>query len=108
MCTAQSPIQNVSSLTAKMLVFDHLMPMAVDVHRGHLHATGRISQLVAVLDKANGTVTRKKPKVIQPGSVARIKLELDEPAPLEASMRVILRSNGETIAAGLLEEGVQN
>ena len=93
-------------MTVKALVFDHLMPMAVDVHRGHLHAAGHISQLVGLLDKASGATTKKKPKIIKPGSVARIKIELDQPAPLEPPVRVILRSNGETVAAGIVESVV--
>ncbi len=59
---------------------------------------------MGVLDKASGAVTKKKPKIIKPGAVARIIVELDQSVPLEAPARVILRSNGETIAAGLMEE----
>ncbi|KAI9757211.1 MAG: Hsp70 suppressor, GTPase facilitates ribosomal subunit dissociation [Lichina confinis] len=106
LCPSNDPIQTISGMTVKALVFDHLMPMAVDVHRGHLHAAGHISQLVGLLDKASGATTKKKPKIIKPGSVARIKIELDQPAPLEPPVRVILRSNGETVAAGIVESVV--
>lgn len=80
-----------------------MTPMTVDVHRGRLHVSGRISQLVAILDKTTGEVTKKKPKIVKPGSVARIKVELDQMVPLEAPTRIILRANGETVAAGLVE-----
>ena len=103
LCLPESPISNVSSLTMKVLVFDHVTPMSVDVHRGRLHVPGRISQLIATLDKATGEVTKKKPKILKPGSVARIKVELEQLVPLEAPTRIILRANGETVAAGLLE-----
>ena len=77
--------------------------MTVDVHRGHLHTPGRIVQLIATLDKTSGAVIKKKPRIVPPGSVARITVELDQMVPLEAPARIIIRSNGETIAAGLIE-----
>lgn len=77
--------------------------MTVDVHRGHLHTPGRITRLVEVLDKVNRNVIKKKPKIIKPGSVAVVKVELDQAVPLEPSARIILRANGETVAAGIVE-----
>lgn len=104
MCGLRSPIENISSFTSKVLAFEHITPMQVEVHRGRLHTPGRITQLLATLDKASGAVLKKKPRVVQPGSIARVRVELDSPAPLEAPGRVVLRANGETVAAGLLEQ----
>jgi elongation factor 1 alpha-like protein len=103
-----SPIQNIKSFTAKVLAFEFLTPMQVDVHRGRLHAPGKIKEIVAVLDKGTGNaVGKKKPRIIKPGQVVRVVVELDVGAaqgvPLEAPARVVLRSNGETVAAGILE-----
>lgn len=103
LCDHQSPIRNISSFTTKVLAFDQITPMQIDVHRGRLHAPGRITQLLATLDKASGAVLKKKPRLIQPGSVARIVVEMDTVVPFEAPGRVVLRANGETVAAGLLE-----
>ncbi|EFW21818.1 Hsp70 suppressor, GTPase facilitates ribosomal subunit dissociation, variant 2 [Coccidioides posadasii str. Silveira] len=102
-CSPSSPVQNISSFTAKVLAFDHLTPMHVELHRGRLHVPGRISRLVATLDKASGTPVKKKPKIVAPGMVARIVVDIDQPIPLEAPARVVLRASGETVAAGLLE-----
>ncbi|RDW80998.1 putative translation elongation factor EF-1 subunit [Aspergillus mulundensis] len=102
-CHATAPITNVTSFTCKVLAFDHLLPSAVDIHRGRLHVPGRIGKLVATLDKGSGNVLKKKPKIVQPGSVARIVIELDQAVPLEAPTRVVLRAGGDTVAAGLLE-----
>jgi elongation factor 1 alpha-like protein len=102
-CTPTSPIQNTKTFTTKVLAFDHLMPMQVDIHRGRLHVPGRISRLVAVLDKGTGAVAKKKPKIIPPGTVARIIVEMEKPVPLEAPARIVLRAAGGTVAAGLLE-----
>ncbi|KAL4943711.1 hypothetical protein BDV06DRAFT_210829 [Aspergillus oleicola] len=102
-CHASAPIPNITTFTTKVLAFDHLLPSMVDIHRGRLHVPGRISKLVATLDKASGNVLKKKPKIVAPGSVARIVVELDQAVPLEAPTRVVLRAGGDTVAAGLLE-----
>lgn len=101
-CGLASSIPNIQSFSAKVLAFDHLLPMAVDIHRGNLHVPGRITNLVAVLDKAEGNVIKNRPKVVQPGTTARITVELSDPAPLEAG-RIVLRCSGETVAAGFVE-----
>ncbi|KAL0941731.1 elongation factor Tu GTP binding domain-containing protein [Colletotrichum truncatum] len=98
-----APIETSDTLTMKVLAFDHLMPMPVDVHRGRLHAAGRVEAIPAVLDKATGVTLKKNPKIVQPGKVARVVVKLESKVPLEAGQRVVLRSGGETIAAGLLE-----
>ena len=103
LCSPTSPIKNITTFTAKILAFDHITPMHVDVHRGRLHVPGRITGLVAVLDKGSGAVTKKKPRLVPPGGLARVKIEVDDAVPLEAPTRVVLRAGGETIAAGLLE-----
>lgn len=103
-CPPSAPIKNITSFTVKILAFDHVTPMHVEVHRGRLHVPGRITQLVAVLDKGTGAVVgKKKPRLVQPGAVARVVVEVETAVPLEAPGRVILRAGGETVAAGLLE-----
>lgn len=102
-CRASAPIANVTSFTCKVLAFDHLLPSMVDIHRGRLHVPGRISQLVATLDKVTGASIKKKPKIVAPGTVARIVVEMDQAVPLEAPTRIVLRAGGGTVAAGLLE-----
>ncbi|KAJ4530736.1 hypothetical protein HRR80_009043 [Exophiala dermatitidis] len=103
LCSAVAPIRNVQEFKAKVLAFDHLTPMNIDVHKGRLHVPGRITQLIGVLDKSTGAVVKKKPKIVQPGSVVRVVVQLDQPVPLEAPARIVLRANGDTVAAGLLE-----
>lgn len=104
LCSSTSPIINVSSFTAKVLAFEHLTPMPLDIHRGRLYVPGKISRLTAVLDKMDGSVKKQKPKVVQPGSIARVVVDLDSSAPIEGG-RIVLRANGETVAAGLVEQG---
>jgi elongation factor 1 alpha-like protein len=99
----KTPVPNLKKFTAKMLAFDHIMPMYVDIHRGALHQAGRIETLVAILDKSTGEVTKKKPRVLQPGQVARVVVTLEDELPLEAPTRIILRSEGSTVASGIVE-----
>lgn len=99
-----SPIQNIKEFTVKVLAFEFITPMQVDVHRGRLHTAGTIKHIVAVLDKATGLPAgKKKPRLVKPGEVARLVVDLDTNVPLESPGRVVLRSGGETVAAGLLE-----
>lgn len=100
-----TPVPLTSLLTIKVLAFSHVMPMYIEVHRGRLHVPGRITDLVALLDKGTGGVLGKgkRPRLVKPGQVARVKVELEGKVPLEAPARVVLRQGGETIAAGLLE-----
>ncbi|KAL7811428.1 hypothetical protein V8C44DRAFT_330409 [Trichoderma aethiopicum] len=102
-CHTKDPINVGDTFTMKAMAFAHLMPMPVDLHRGRLHAAGQIQSIAALLDKATGEVVKKKPKVVQPGAVARVLIKLDTKVPLEAGQRVVIRTGGETIAAGLLE-----
>ncbi|KAK3342880.1 P-loop containing nucleoside triphosphate hydrolase protein [Neurospora tetraspora] len=102
-CDPAKPIQCVDTFTLKALAFDILMPMQVDVHRGRLHAAGKIEAIDAILDKVTGKVTKKKPMIVKPGTVSRVRVTLHSKVPLEAGQRVVLRSGGQTVAAGLLE-----
>ena len=102
LCNPATPVSNISSFTAKVLAFQHLTPMPLDVHKGRLHVAGKISSLVAVLNKADGSMVKKRPKIVQPGSIARVLVELNSAAPIEGG-RIVLRANGETVAAGLLQ-----
>lgn len=103
LCRPGSEIKSVREIRVKVLAFEFLTPMAVDVHRGRLHAAGKIREMVALLDKSTVTVMKKKPRIVKPGSIARLVVDLDTVCPLETGQRVVLRSGGETLGAGLLE-----
>ena len=103
-CPASAPIQCITSFTVKILAFEHITPMHCEIYRGRLHAAGRVAKVVAQLDKTSGMVIRgKKPRLIKPGTVARIVVEVDEPIPLEQGGRIIIRASGGTVGAGLVE-----
>jgi elongation factor 1 alpha-like protein len=104
LCHPANPIKNVKEFTVKVLAFEFLTPMQIDVHRGRLHAPARIREIASLLDKVTGaSVGRKRPRIVKPGQLARVIVELETAVPLEAPGRVVLRSGGATVAAGLLE-----
>ena len=103
LCSPASPITNLRQFTAKVLAFKHLFPGKVNVHRGRLEVAGMVKEMVAVLDKGTGKVSKKKPRIVQPGEVVRVVVALDRAVPLEAGAKVILRDDGETVASGVVE-----
>lgn len=105
-CSPSSPIQNIKSFEGKFLAFEFMTPMAVEVHRGRLAVGGVVKSVVGEIDKATGKLVgggKKKVRVVKPGMLVRLQVELESNVPLEAGARVVLRSAGETVAAGLLE-----
>ncbi|EPS41099.1 hypothetical protein H072_4950 [Dactylellina haptotyla CBS 200.50] len=103
-CHADTPLVPLKEFEAKILAFESLTPMMVDIHRGRLNASGRITKLVATLDKGSGTITKKKPRHIGPGSLAVVNITVTgAPLPLEKGSKIVLRADGLTVAAGVVE-----
>lgn len=101
-------VRLVKSFTCKMLAFEHVLPQFVDVFRGRQQATGLITGLSSILNKNTGEIVRKKPRIVKPGEVARVRIELEVKGeggglPLEVGSRIVLREGGRTVGAGLLE-----
>ncbi|KAF3226338.1 Hsp70 suppressor, GTPase facilitates ribosomal subunit dissociation [Orbilia oligospora] len=103
-CQADNPLVPLKEFEAKILAFEGLTPMMIDIHRGRLNASGRITKLVATLDKGNGSVMKKKPRHIGPGSLAIVNIAVTgAPLPLEKGSKIVLRADGLTVAAGVVE-----
>lgn len=115
-CPPSAPVPCVDKFTMKALAFDAFFPGPVEIHRGSLHVEAKISELQALLDIHKGAITKKKPQTVQPGQAARITMmtstnlplqkgrPLPPPkVPLEKGDRVVIRYNGGTVAAGMLE-----
>ncbi|KAF3932357.1 hypothetical protein ABW20_dc0108770 [Dactylellina cionopaga] len=103
-CQADTPLVPLKEFEAKILAFESLTPMMIDIHRGRLNASGRINKLIATLDKGNGTITKKKPRHIGPGSLAVVSITVTGvPLPLEKGSKIVLRADGLTVAAGVVE-----
>ncbi|KAF1813447.1 hypothetical protein P152DRAFT_434558 [Eremomyces bilateralis CBS 781.70] len=105
-CARDSPAQNVRTFQAKILAFEQVLPMFVEVHAGTMSREGQVKMpLVALLDERTGDVKKKRPKVLNGGEVGRVEVEFgdEKGAPVEKGRRVVLRYEGRTIAAGLVE-----
>lgn len=102
LCCASQPVPVAKSFIAQVQAFESLLPQGVDVHMGRLHVSGNISALISTLD-AKGEVLRKKPRVVKEGQRSNVKIMLDAGVPLESGDRVVLRANGDTVAAGRVE-----
>ena len=111
-CPRHAPIASRMRLPLKVLAFAHVMPMFVNLVAGRVDAPARVAELVSVLDKASGKEVmaaggkkRKRPRVVKPGEAARVvgEVQVKGGVPLEEGARVVLRSEGETVATGLVE-----
>lgn len=103
-CPPTAPISCITSFAVKLLAFEHITPMHCEIHKGRLHAPGRVTTLLAQLDKASGAAVKgRKPRLVKPGTVARVIVEVDDPIPLEQGGRIVIRAGGETVGAGLIE-----
>jgi translation elongation factor EF-1alpha len=80
------------------------------VHQGPLNEPAHVSKLIAILNKADGSVLKRNPRVLTKGSTAMVELTLDRAICLEAYTdsrefgRVLLRKESETIAAGVISK----
>ncbi|KAH9876487.1 hypothetical protein J1614_003618 [Plenodomus biglobosus] len=102
-CTPRAPVKLVKAFTSKLLAFEHVMPMPVEVFRSTLNSPGAVRTLSAKLNKFTGEVVKKKPRIVKPGEVARVVVQLERELPIEEGMRVVIRERGRTVGAGLME-----
>ncbi|WVQ69848.1 uncharacterized protein L199_008069 [Kwoniella botswanensis] len=118
LCPTSLPVPLVSKFTTQILVFDLQSPIiigtSVELFHHSVNLPATISRLVNVLEK--GQVTKKNPRVLQKGMTATIEITLRSTSnnnariPIETSQqnkemgRVLIRRNGETIAAGVVTE----
>ncbi|KAI4906061.1 hypothetical protein J4E90_010909 [Alternaria incomplexa] len=102
-CARSDPVKLVKAFTSKLLAFEHVLPMPVEVFRSTLNSPAGIRTLSAKLNKFTGEVVKKKPRIVKPGEVARVVVQLERELPVEEGMRVVLRERGRTVGAGLME-----
>jgi elongation factor 1 alpha-like protein len=96
------PVGVAKNVMVKVQAFEALLPQGVDVHVGRLHVPGQITQLFSIVNAA-GEVLKKKPRIVKAGQRAVMRIALDDGAALEMGDRVVLRAEGSTIAAGVVE-----
>lgn len=100
LCSASKPVSVVKDFEASIDAIGTLLPSAVDVHVGRLHVPGRIVAMSELREKAEGEVIKKKPRVVMPGQVVKVKVAVEEGVAVERGSGVVLRSGGETVGRG--------
>ena len=70
-----------------------------------------VIKLVEIIDKSTGEVTKRNPRCLTKGMTAKIQIKLAQrPIPLETFKdnkqmgRIMLRKDGDTVAAGVVNE----
>ncbi len=115
--TPDSSIKAVTKFKARLLLFDVQDPIIVGkpliIYNTISSREVKITKFIALIDKLNSKLinSRKKVRVLRPQQSALVELQIKGRAlPLtkfednSTSGRIILRSNGKTVAAGLVEE----
>lgn len=90
----------------KVLAFDTLFPMPVDLHRGRLRVSARIVEVLETLDPKTNAVIKKDAKLIKYGQIARVVVEVvpgQGEVPLERPFRMVMRYGGQTVGAAAVE-----
>ncbi|CCJ31116.1 unnamed protein product [Pneumocystis jirovecii] len=115
-CDFENPIQIVLKFRARIVTFELSRPLIIGsplvIHRGRLNVDANIKKLIAIIDKSTGEIKKKEPRLIGSFTAAIVEIEFcKQPEPMETFKnckelgRFIARSQGETIAAGIIEDG---
>ncbi|KAL7320896.1 hypothetical protein PS15m_000738 [Mucor circinelloides] len=115
LCTGAKPVPVTSTFEAQIVVFDIRIPITpgypVVLHHGSLDEPASVIKLIEIIDKSTGEVTKKNPRCLSKGMTAKIQIRLSQrPIPLETFKdnkqlgRIMLRKDGETVAAGVVNE----
>lgn len=114
LCSPAHPIQTTTSFQARIVVFNVDIPITkgfpVILHYQSMSEPAVIKKLVCQLHKSTGEVVKKKPRCIGKQTSALIEIETSRPICLEVYKdikelgRFMLRTGGQTIAAGLVTQ----
>ncbi|TKY89136.1 hypothetical protein EX895_001667 [Sporisorium graminicola] len=122
LCAPSAPIALCDSFLAQILVFEPTYPLvagtSIELFHHSANIAANLTELVSILDKTSGSVTKKKPRVLTKGCTALVRVTVkaggmagqSSGIPLEDAKtnkemaRVLMRMNGETVAAGIVVE----
>lgn len=114
LCPPSAPVPVAQKFQSRIVCFTLARPILKGttfiLHRGRISTPATISKLVAVVNKADGSVVKSKPRFLTSGQTAIVEIKLDNgPIPMETFKdskelgRIILRSGGATVAAGVID-----
>ncbi|KAK9368456.1 hypothetical protein V1509DRAFT_622964 [Lipomyces kononenkoae] len=115
LCAISSPVKCAKTFSARVIVFQLRIPLIkgsnVLIYRGRTTEAARILRLSALIDKGTGKITKHKPRHLVSGQSAIVELEvMGSSFPMETFKaskdlgRIVLRQEGITVAAGVVEE----
>ncbi|KAJ7774210.1 P-loop containing nucleoside triphosphate hydrolase protein [Mycena maculata] len=119
LCPPTDPVPLASTFTAKIIIFDVQVPIisgaTVELFHHSRDVPATVSKLIATLDRTSGKIVKSNPRVLVKASSAEVQITLRamgssnaRPFPLEpyavnkAMGRILIRREGETIAAGVV------
>ncbi|KAK9463548.1 uncharacterized protein V1516DRAFT_668061 [Lipomyces oligophaga] len=120
LCSIKQPLQRVCSFVARVAVFQLRVPLIkgsnVLMYRGRTQQAGQIVKLISTVDKSTGKELKKKPRHLSSGQTALIELAVIGQGyfPTETFNsnkdigRIVLRQEGTTVAAGIVEEIIKS
>ena len=115
-CAPDALVPLVREVLVQLLVFQPTYPLvqgtAVEVFHHSAEFPGEFTELVALLDKGSGEVSKAKPRVLPHHCTAKARLRLGDGRglPIETfrenkeMARLLFRMHGETVAAGIVLE----
>lgn len=112
LCHPDFPVRVSSHLELKILVLEITVPMLVglefELHIRHAKSSARLVRILSSLDQKTGRALKKAPRLLTARQAALVEVRLDREAcveefsTLKALARVFLRSQGSTVAVGVV------
>ncbi|ODQ67354.1 hypothetical protein NADFUDRAFT_49788 [Nadsonia fulvescens var. elongata DSM 6958] len=112
--TIEKPIGCYKRIICRVVIFDIKRPLITGLpfvlHRGRTNVPAKIRKIKTLISKADGKPIKKKTKHLVSGQSAIVEIELENPLPFELYKgnrelgRILLRSNGFTVGAGVIDE----
>ncbi|KAK1686717.1 hypothetical protein QYE76_047565 [Lolium multiflorum] len=112
LCHPDYPVSVSTSLELKILVLDITVPilpgLQFELHIHHAKVSAGLVKIVSLLDQKTGKASARKPRLLsaRQAAIVEVKLErevcLEEFSAMKALGRVFLRSQGSTVAVGVV------
>ncbi|KAJ1273481.1 hypothetical protein BS78_06G284200 [Paspalum vaginatum] len=112
LCHPGFPVRTGSRLELKILVLEITTPILVglqfELHIHHARASASLVKILSLLDQKTGKASKKMPRLLTARQTAVVEVKLDkevcveEFSTLKALGRVFLRSQGSTVAVGVV------
>ncbi|KAE8269739.1 hypothetical protein A4X09_0g2593 [Tilletia walkeri] len=122
LCTPGAEVPICSTFLAQVLVFEPSYPLVagsqVELFHHSANVAATLTELISITDKSTGQPTKRKPRVLSKGVTAQIRITVmaggaagqSRGIPVEdfktnkEMARILLRREGETVAAGIITE----